>query len=222
MFSGISRRNRGPGTGNAGTIEIKARDTIKMSFSGIDTSTQSEGDAGDIFIEAGSLEVMDSSVIQSGSSGLFDEDSLFTFGGGKAGTIDIKVRDTFKLSSNFTGNSHITTSTSGGGDAGDISIEAGSLEVIGHDRDGSPSRITSDTRGSGNGGTIDIKARDTIALSGPETRISTSTLGSGAGGAIRIDATDIELSNGGIISAESSGTDPAGQILINADFCSIN
>jgi large exoprotein involved in heme utilization and adhesion len=53
-------------------------------------------------------------------------------------------------------------------------------------------------------------------LSRPETRISTSTQGSGAGGAIRIDATDIELSNGGTISAESSGTGLAGQIFIKA------
>jgi large exoprotein involved in heme utilization and adhesion len=70
--------------------------------------------------------------------------------------------------------------------------------------------------GQGKAGTIDIKARDAIVLSGPETRISTSTQGSGAGGAIRIDATDIELSNGGTISAESSGTGLAGQIFIKA------
>jgi filamentous hemagglutinin family protein len=219
----ISSDNQRGGPGNGGTIEIKARDTIKISFSHIDTSTSGEGDAGNIFIEAGSLELMDWSTIESESSGFLSvthEGSVFIGNQGNAGTIDIKARDTIKMSDSW-----ISTSTnSSEGNAGDISIEAGSLELM----DGSlgiPPQIVSESNnssvfgllaGPGNAGTIDIKARDTIVLSGPETRISTSTQGSGAGGAIRIDATDIELSNGGTISAESSGTGLAGQIFIKA------
>jgi large exoprotein involved in heme utilization and adhesion len=211
------------GSGNAGTIEIKARDTIKMSFSGIANFTEGEGDAGNISIETGSLELMDRSWIGSDS-----QTGFFTRGPpGNAGTIEIKVRDTIKIS-----DSTISTSTMSEGDAGNISIEAGSLELIGNvnleilEFDGhefefetSPSYISSsseDSRRLGNAGTIEIKVRDTIVLSGSGTTISTSTVSSGAGGAIRIDATDIELSNGGTISAESSGTGLAGQIFIKA------
>jgi large exoprotein involved in heme utilization and adhesion len=98
-----------------------------MSFSDIDTSTFGEGDAGNIFIEAGSLEVMDGPGIVSESSSFFlgtDEGLVFVGVQGNAGTIDIKVRDTIKMSDSL-----ISTSTASEGDAGDISIEAGSLEL---------------------------------------------------------------------------------------------
>jgi filamentous hemagglutinin family protein len=109
-------------SGNVGTIEIKARDTIKMSSdSFISTLTEGEGDAGNISIEAGSLELMD-------GSGIFldSQTGFFTRGPpGNAGTIEIKVRDTIKIS-----DSSISTSTMSEGDAGNISIEAGSLELL--------------------------------------------------------------------------------------------
>jgi large exoprotein involved in heme utilization and adhesion len=113
-----------------------------------------------------------------------------------------------------------TSAFDSGGDAGNISIEAGSLELMDFSEISSESLDFNvdnvSVEGQGNAGTIEIKVRDTIVLSGSRTRISTSTEGSGAGGAIRIDATDIELSNGGTISAESSGTGLAGQIFIKA------
>jgi filamentous hemagglutinin family protein len=101
------------GSGNAGAIEIKARDTIKMSGSVILSFTEGEGDAGNISIEAGSLELMDQSGISSQSS------SGISVPPGNAGTIEIKVRDTIKMS-----DSTVDTLALTGGDAGNISIEA--------------------------------------------------------------------------------------------------
>jgi hypothetical protein len=76
---------------------------------GINTSTTGGGDAGDISIEAGSLE-LDSGGIFSESRPFFDIDGTAVGGQGKAGTIDIKARDAIRMSL-----SSISTSASGGG-----------------------------------------------------------------------------------------------------------
>jgi filamentous hemagglutinin family protein len=175
------------GHGHAGTLTIKARDTIKMSFkmsafSFIDASTGGPGDAGNISIEARDL-IMDKGLVVS------NQGNFGTTGNeGNAGNIDIKARDTIKMSSFCL----IDTSTEGAGDAGNISIEAGDLIML--DIAGIGSRSHSSIIGAGNAGNIDIKARDTIKMSG--SSINTVTLGDGDAGTISIEADSLELRRG--------------------------
>jgi len=154
---------------------------------------------------------------------------------GDAGTISI---NTGMLTMNA--GTSIETSTGWDGNAGGVKVNVGSLSL----NDGASIRSTSGFEllerdgtivgpvvGSGNGGSLDLAASDTISISGrsPTTgvgsSVSTSTFGDGDGGGITISGNHVEISNGGIVSADSggilageslSGTGLAGDITINA------
>ena len=104
----------------------------------------------------------------------------------------------------------IETSTGWEGNAGSVTANVGALFV----NDGATVRSRSGVEfldgtghvGPGNGGAININAADTISISGTGSAISTSTFGDGNGGTITINGNKVEISNGGIVSADSGGT----------------
>ncbi len=121
----------------------------------------------------------------------------------------------------------IETSTAWDGNAGAITANVGSLFL----NDGAVVRSSSGavrldrgfTVGKGNAGTVDITARDTIQISGRSptsgagSTVSTSTAGSGNGGDIVLNSSGtVQISNGGTVTADSTGTGLAGNITISA------
>jgi large exoprotein involved in heme utilization and adhesion len=166
-------------SGNAGTIEIKVRDTFKMSDSSINTSSiAAEGDSGNISIEAGSIELSNGGTISAESF----------LGPGLGGQIIIKAHDNLLLS-----DSTISVETTQA-DAGDIDIQAGSLL---HLRD---SRITTSVAGGlGSGGNINIDPRFVLLDNG---RIIANAF-EGRGGNIRIVSDFFVASPDSLVDASS-------------------
>jgi filamentous hemagglutinin family protein len=223
------------GDGNAGSIHVDASDHVGIlegsKFvrpSGIFTQTfgtsGATGNAGDIVITTPELAMRDGGRINS-----------VTKSSGSGGNVSINA-DSVTMSGEFPDEiteplfnlgpihqSGIFTSTAEGncvavcGKAGNISITTGSLTM------GSGSQIDSGTSSTGQGGNITINASGPITLSGTLSdgspvgvfsRSSGTDGGSGYGGNIELHAGSFQVTNGAQISANSSGTGNAGNVIL--------
>jgi len=198
-------------SGNSGNLEVTAdRILLTEDNSGLATGLFARGhigNGGDIRINTGSLEVMGGATISASSRR-----------SGAGGDIEVTA-DSILLSGadQFGNRSGIYSQSDGSlatGAAGDIRINAGSLEV----KDGA--QITVAALGPGNSGTLEINA-DSVLVSGTKdghyARLNSSTQTNAMGGNIRITTSDLEVKDGGRIQASTYGTGDAGTIEINAD-----
>ncbi|MGD1808507.1 filamentous hemagglutinin N-terminal domain-containing protein, partial [Dapis sp. BLCC M126] len=153
------------GKEDAGSVKIHATDTVVFDngdlgfFVGIfsEVNQGAEGKGGDITITTGSLELKNGASI-----------SAKILGKGDAGSVEINATDTIVFdngdSVTLTG---VTSSVNSGaeGNAGDITITTGSLEL----KNGA--RILTSTSGKGNGGSVKIDATDTVVFDGISTAV---------------------------------------------------
>jgi len=238
------------GLGNGGNINISAQ-SILLNGGGlmdenffpatqISTATGDlfggggPGRGGDIVIQTGSLELVNSAQISSA-----------TFGLGDAGRIDITASSVRLDAQLFTATQIAANSQPFdgiGGDAGDVVIRTDTLDIL------NGASLFANTFGSGNGGNINVQAK-AINLTGyglitPATygtgnggnvSISTDSLlvdssfiqavttlndpdpTLGRGGNVSINAGSIEVRNGGLISATTLGSGIGGTINVKAD-----
>jgi len=200
--SGIFSNSFG-GLGSAGDSGAITVTTPSLQMTGgarINSVTQTAGRGGDVTINVtGSISI-------SGELPTGDPEPLFGLG-----SIHPSGIFTQTVGSDF------CTATCG--DAGRVSISTGSLTM------GAGARIDSGTSNTGRGGDVTVNASDTISISGSLSdgtpsgifsRTIGTTPGSGTGGTIELQAPQIGLSNGAAISAQSTGTGPAGNILVKA------
>ncbi|MDM3843956.1 MAG: hypothetical protein PT116_02670, partial [Aphanizomenon gracile PMC638.10] len=186
------------GIGNAGNIDITAKDSVKADvkidgFSGIrsDVNRGAKGNAGniDLKLNAGSLSLTNGGSITSLFYGETRRDGTSVkrgeWNGGKitinAGDINIKGRYSHNNSS-FS--SQINTGTLGIGNAGDIDIKASNITI---DDQGFLSSLVYEG-GEGKGGNIKIETSNLTLENGGT--IITSTFGQGSAGYIKINARD--------------------------------
>jgi filamentous hemagglutinin family protein len=207
------------GGGNAGRIEVKTgRLTLTggaQIFSGIGTieagvvrGTQGPGRGGNVTVHA------TDSIFITGR----DRDGFFStiasnaqIGQGRAGdlllsTPRLEMRDGFISTG---------TSSQSTGDAGNIDLGVGRLTLTGG------AQIRSSTSGPGRGGTLTVAASEAITISGQNqtgtlSGLFSNTQGRGQGGSIQAQARTIEISDGGTVSASSTGDGPAGTLLLQA------
>ncbi|RUT03907.1 hypothetical protein DSM106972_048210 [Dulcicalothrix desertica PCC 7102] len=210
------------GGGNAGNVNILARDTVTFDggsfgstgFSSTGSATavteEGTGNGGDINITTGSLKV-------TGGARL----SANTFGGGNAGNVIINARDrvTFDGVASNGVTSRVTTNVTetGKGDGGDISINTGVLSLT------NGGNIDAATYGQGNAGNINIAARDAVFFDGVDSDgfgsgaySSVDSEASGQGGRITVNAGLFSIINKGILSVSSEGQGNAGDLKVNA------
>jgi filamentous hemagglutinin family protein len=122
----------------------------------------------------------------------------------------------------------LETSTAWDGNAGQIGVNVGSLSL----NDGASIRSRSGTElrsaidgsiigpgvGTGNAGNVALNATGTISVSGQSptsgagSTVTTTTFGDGNGGTVTLNANEVQILDGGIVSADSGGT-LAGQFL---------
>ena len=191
------------------TTQISTSTGDSVSFTG-----GGPAKAGDIIINATSLELVNSAQISSAS-----------FGAGNAGNILVTATSVL-LDAMLTTVTQISANAqqfSGGGNAGNITINSDSLNVA------NGAVIAAATFGDGNAGQINITANtlDFSVYGG----IAVSTFGSGQGGSIQISAGTLQLDQGGFINAITTGvgftpvpgTDPGkgGDISITANLIEI-
>jgi filamentous hemagglutinin family protein len=141
-------------------------------------------------------------------SGVFTE----TAGPGDAGRV---VVSTPQLT--MADGAQIGVETSGAGRGGDVVVQTGHLSLMGGAQIRSGSGLTALGTlfiGAGAGGTVSVTATDTIDIAGQESGFSASTAGQGRGGDVLLQARQIRLTDGAIISAESTGLGNAGNVTI--------
>ena len=213
------------GQGDAGSVEITAKDTI--TFDGVDSrgsdsgvnsqvSAGAEGDSGGVIIDTGSLSLTNGGLV-----------SASTFGRGNAGSVEITARDSItadgedSLQSSFSGVSS-QVNPKAVGNAGGVIINTGSLSLT------TGGTVSTSTAGEGNAGSIKINASDTISVIGQGSN-SFSAIASqvspeatGDAGGITINADSLFLAEQGIVSTSTFGQGNAGQLAIKANSLSLD
>jgi filamentous hemagglutinin family protein len=192
--------------GNGGDIIINARDLVTLNGSAgiINNAQGSSGQGGDIRVTTQTLKVTGLARLQTA-----------TVGQGSAGDILIKARDRVELSGGVKDGRLRDTilsivAPSAVGNGGNIEIETGSLSVI--DRAG----VVATTEGRGNAGSIIIKARDSV-LFDRGTALSTVEVNAiGNSGNIEVTTGSFALRNGAQLDASTFSQGNSGDIIINA------
>ncbi|BAY85488.1 filamentous hemagglutinin outer membrane protein [Calothrix parasitica NIES-267] len=194
--------------GDAGNIEITTGSLTLNNSSALLTSTNGQGNAGNIIINASDTVTFDQQSLALAS--------VFKDGIGNGG--DIEITASF-LSLN---NAYLGTLTQGKGDAGNVTINANTFSTT---KDG---QINTNTSTSGNAGNINLNIKDKITLSGTGKDFSgglfaaTSENSTGKGGSIFIDPRLVIIENGAAVSVNSLGTGDAGDISLQADNLRLN
>jgi filamentous hemagglutinin family protein len=207
-FSGAYSNVLPGATGNGGDVTVTTGTLSLTNGAGLFASTDSQGDAGSVTINARDRVFFDGGSSDSNSfSGIFSSVGLEAVGNG--GSIKITTAGSLSL----TNGAELTSSSFGEGIAGDIQLTAGSIEL-------NQGAISSKT-GSGDGGNISLSVQDILLLrhgSQISTTAGTAQAG-GNGGNINIDAP-----SGFIVAVKSENSDitanaftgSGGRVQINA------
>jgi filamentous hemagglutinin family protein len=188
----LSKVEKG-GEGNAGGVEIVARNLSFTNGAGLTASTLGKGDGGSIKITAtGNISFDGNKNGYSGSAFSRVEQG----GEGKAGGIEIITRNL-----SVTNGGQLSASTYGKGDAGSIKITATGNVSFDGSKDGFSSAAFSTvaTGADGKVGGIEIVTPNLSVTNG--AKLSTSTYGKGDAGSIKITATgNVSFDNGNAFS----------------------
>ncbi len=192
-------------TGRGGNILV-VTDRLRMSGEDSPYSTGvfsealpgSTGDAGNITLQSRNLEMKNGAQI-----------GARTFDAGQGGNLTVKADSVVLSGGGNLKSTVISAGTTGGGHAGDVMVQANTLELR------NAAAITTETRGPGNGGNTRILAKERVTLR-DNASISSLSTGTGEAGAIYIDAgkvfesfnssvtTEAELADGGNIKLKAS------------------
>ncbi|MBR8836071.1 MAG: S-layer family protein [Stigonema ocellatum SAG 48.90 = DSM 106950] len=216
------------GRGDAGNVNIQARDTISFAgessingqssgaFSALKKNATGHG--GDINITTGSLSVTNGAQMVAS-----------TLGQGDAGNVNIKARDAVFFDGVgvdlFSSGVYSRVETKGIGQGGNVKVMADSLRVT------NGAVITTSTDGQGQAGNVSIHARDVVfdgvgsfnpALSELNFRQYSGAFsavkknGMGEGGNVNVTAQSLRITNGAELQASTFGKGKAGNVSINA------
>ncbi|MBW4625933.1 MAG: filamentous hemagglutinin N-terminal domain-containing protein [Brasilonema octagenarum HA4186-MV1] len=220
------------GQGNAGSVNINARDTVSLDggfedeygysttssiftevspilgSQGIDTTQRGAvGRGGNVTITTGSLFLTNGGYVSTSNAN----------GTGNSGRVTITARDAVQIRGIFsTSNvyrSGVFTSVSSEaiGNGGDVSINTGSLSVS------DQGQISTNSKGQGRAGNIQIQARGAVLFDGGDAISTLDSGGVGRGGDIEIAALTLSLFNNARLSAATAGDGGAGNITVSAD-----
>ena len=186
------------GTGQAGDIHIRTGSLQISSAAGIESSAvlATGGNAGEITIDAQSI-LIDGRPQKDGASGATGIFAL-TASSGNAGNVILKTRS---LELKDGGLIDATTKPdpifNNPGNGGNISVTAERIQMSG------TSSITTSSESGGQGGAIKIVVGDLVL--DHESKIRSTSISSGASGSIKVDASaSIRLTGGSQISTEAS------------------
>ncbi|MEM9216554.1 MAG: filamentous hemagglutinin N-terminal domain-containing protein [Cyanobacteria bacterium P01_F01_bin.150] len=244
-FSAITAQVRQRATGDAQTLTLDTQQLLLQEGGQISVSTLGEGNAGDLIIQANAIELLGANPIDGTPSGLsaaVDSDatgtggdinisnvdrlsvsggaelSASTLGQGDSGTVFIGA-DRIEVSGSDNQGKPSTIATQVGegatGNAQTLTLDAGVITVL----DGA--LISVQTLGDGDAGDLTLSASD-IQLVGDETEILAATSTDSKAGSIQIEPTAgetdvaIAFQEGATISAETSGNQIGGDIILTA------
>ncbi len=207
------------GSGQGGTLTVNASNSVNLvgtagfERSALTTATQNDGAAGNLVVETQNLTLREGAIISAETSGT-----------GQGGTVTIKASDSIHLiGTDFFDASSITTTSSGAGNAGNLTLQTPRLIV----QEGAS--VSASTTNSGQGGTLEVNA-DQIELLGTSIFRSPSSLqasvntsdATGTGGTLVINTRRLNVQEGARISTTTQGIGNAGDAVINASEININ
>ena len=222
--------------GAGGQVRAIATDSVQLigtsddgvQQSGLFTFTETNAPGGSVRIETGNLTIQDGAVV-----------SAISFFGGRGGDVTVEATGSVLV----TGTSPrtrfpdgiVTSSLAAGGQAGDLTVKAGSVELVGmgklqiveeilggFDPAGNPridpTDLTSGLFASsflGGAGNLTIETEKLTVRNGGVA--AASTFGEGRGGSLTINASggEVELIGGGLLTG-TTGSQAAGDLTINA------
>lgn len=209
------------GSGRGGDLTVNAAELVEVvgttpdnSFSLLSAGTSGSGDAGRLTIHTGRLSIRDGASVITGS---IDQSS------GRGGDLTINASELVEVvGTSLDGqiSSRLSASTSGIGDAGDLTINTSRLSI----RDVGQVSTSTNTGSTGQGGTLTINASDIVEVVGESSDgetgsvISTSTFSSGNAGPININTRQLIVREGGFITTEArpGSTGHGGDLTVNA------
>jgi filamentous hemagglutinin family protein len=183
--SGLDAEARGS-TGNAGNLTLETH-TLRVAGSArISTRTFGSGNGGNLTVQAQSIEVIGFDPPNNAPSFLATQARPGSTGNAGNLTIDtetLRVLD----------GAAITTDTFGPGKAGNLTVRAHKIEVIGFDRQTNASSLlaTQARDSTGNAGNLTIETETLRVVDG--ARISTRTVSAGNGGDLTVRAQLVEV-----------------------------
>jgi filamentous hemagglutinin family protein len=177
------------GAGNAGSILANIGNFSLTGGAQVVSSTSEAGQGGNVTVTASNSVA----IFGSGSgevSGLFSTASST----GNAGEVTVST-PTLGMNNGGT----ISVATSGDGNAGNVSLNVNNLTLA------SEAQIVSSTSGAGLGGNISANATLSASISGAGTGLFSNASGTAPGGTINIQTAQLQITDGGIVSGNSTG-----------------
>lgn len=195
------------GDGDAGTVILTIDGLLEVTHgSGISSSTFDEGDAGNVVVNAGSVRL--------DGAGIWSDALLGT--SANAGHVTLNVNEMLEILRG----AEISSSTWTAGNAGELSLTAGSVRLDGEGMAGELTGLasTAEPGSEGVAGRITLNVAGLLDI-GRGAKITSSTWGMGRAGDIQLNASRLRVQDGLIISlAGTQATGQAGQIKVTADW----
>ena len=172
-------------TGNVGNLSIETGRFQLATNAFISTSVSGSGNGGDLKITANDIEIFDETSLDPGyRTGLLSQ--VLLGGIGQGGDLTINAQNV-----SFRNGVLITTNTNDLGDAGNLNINATTLEIVETNFDNFPTVVSAGTFSSGQAGNLVVNTNLLSVRNGSE--LSVTTNGEGNGGSLVINANTIEL-----------------------------
>ena len=202
-------------TGQGGTLEVIASDSVKLSgtgtnLSGLFAQTEGSGTAGKLTIATKNLIVQDGAQV-----------AASTFGEGQGGTLEVTASDSINLSGTLADSqfpSGLFAQTLGAGDAGTLKITTRNLIA----QNGAQVVAGTGINSQGNGGTLEVTASDFVELSGIAADGETTsglfarTKGTGAAGNLTVATGQLIVRDGAQVTVSGVESGNAGNLKVTA------
>ncbi len=205
-------------TAQGGSIAIETGTLRITDGAQISASTLAAGNAGNLMVKAKTIDLQ-SGITPFGGGGLFST-VLNRTARGQGGSVQVETEQL-----TLQDGAKISVSTSGLGNAGQLTVQANSINVLGRSASFGSSGLFA--RGAaGNGGNLMVKADRLYVADGAQIAVSTS--GTGNAGSLTVNAKDIDLVGIGVgapsglfASVQSRASGQGGDLMIVADRLSI-
>ncbi|MBV9470560.1 MAG: filamentous hemagglutinin N-terminal domain-containing protein, partial [Abitibacteriaceae bacterium] len=200
------------GDGKGGNINLTGKMVNVSNTDVITTSTSGRGDGGSIFINSDQV-TLNGQITPAKFTGTTVTGTP-PRGTSPRGTPRTEAGDTTPPA---IGVATMTLAPQGGGKGGNINLQSHTLDIL------NGGQVTATTRGSGTAGDIAVKTAATSLTGGGLIGVSTlASQGGGKSGNINLQSHTLDILNGGLVSADTVNNGNAGTITIDADKVLIN
>jgi filamentous hemagglutinin family protein len=201
-LTGIANQTERGSTGDAGSVFVRAGSLAIRNAGSISSSTRGLGAGGSVLVSVDGDLVIDAQGARALPTGIQAQIDPTYPEGRAAGRVDVSAANIVLRDGGV-----ISTSTAGRGNAGAVAVHAGTIAVQGG------AQIASSTSGPGDGGSVVVTTPGALSLDGlgvPGTQIAASATEqqSGKAGSVVVDAGSITIQGGAQIASTTASRTP--------------